>query len=96
MVIQFSNKEDAKAYVDKVHEWLQMNCPRYNAERWAEVDDSLCIQMPQEWVAEKELYKDAKKIIDFCRLDSAKAVQTMTDEQYIKLREKEIKPKEGK
>lgn len=35
----FTNKGLATAYAALIHTWLTKNCPRYNADRWCNIDD---------------------------------------------------------
>jgi len=78
MIAIFTEKANAQKYSDKVHNWLKVNCPGYNAVKWQDpqkhpTEDKWYIKVPQEY--EKPLYKDSVKIIASCKTELLKATE---------------------
>lgn len=65
MIAIFTILSDAEKLCDKIHLYLQENCPGYNAERWqvpvkSDKANEWYVQLPQEW--KKNLYPVSTKI----------------------------------
>ena len=70
MIAIFKTKDEAQKYSDKIHEFLRLKCPNYNAALWQnpvsnKLGTEFYIQIPQEY--EKQYYKDSLTIIAFTK-----------------------------
>lgn len=72
MIAIFLNKTDAQKYADKIHEWLQQNCPNYSAIKWQDPVSNkdvtqFYVEIPQEYY--KLYYPKSPQIVTACKTE---------------------------
>jgi hypothetical protein len=95
MLMQFLNLSEAQDFCDKIHKYLQENCPGYNAGLWQipiEMYKKFYVSLPKEFVlelsetGEKDCYEVKEKISVSLKTETDKSSLTVTDTEYKALK----------
>jgi hypothetical protein len=83
MLTAFDDIKIAEEFCDKIHKYLQKNCPNYSAEIWQkpiELDKKFYVALPKEF--EKDYYETKEKISVTLKTVTDKSSLTITDKDY--------------
>jgi hypothetical protein len=98
MLMVFDYIEEAQELCDKIHKYLQENCPGYNAGLWQipiEMYKKFYVSLPKEFVlelsetGEKDCYETKEKISVTLKTVTDKSSKIVIDTEY-----KDLLPKE--
>lgn len=87
MIAIFKTKDEAQKYSDKIHQFLVVKCPGYNAALWQnpvsnKLGTEFYIEIPQEYY--KQYYKDSLQIIPYTKteFDTKTKVEVKPDDSF--------------
>jgi hypothetical protein len=86
MLMVFDYIEEAQELCDKIHSYLQENCPGYQAIKWqdpVEIKGLFYVSLPKEF--EKDMYPVKEKISVSLKSVTDKSPFIMFDEDFKKL-----------
>jgi len=97
MIAEFKSLKDADILCEKIHEYLQNNCPRYSANIWQkpikhEKLEEYYVMLPREYEKEYYVTKTKVKFIDNFTSELSKSTRLLSKlpSDYITIKEEMI------